>query len=106
MTTADHLDALVGSDGQNYSAAQKASAINTAHAFLGTADGDSDQKDVATAMLAQAILLNQKKSADEQLNISKLMSDDIRSLLAEDEESKTYKIIHHKKPRSTVEWRS
>ena len=83
MTTATDLTTLVGSDGVNFSASQKSSAITLAQKLLGTSDGDSDLKDLATAMLAQRILMNQLKSADEQQELSDLITDEIRSFVTD-----------------------
>lgn len=103
MTTATLLSSLVGSDGHNFSSDEKSTAITTAQTFLGISEGDSDAKDMAAALLAQRILLNKRKSADDQSTLSELITDDIRSLMAEEEKSTSYKVVHYKKP--TVDWR-
>ena len=106
MTTATLLTSLVGADNLNFAATEKSSAITAAQAYLGTADGDSNAKDMATAMLANAILLNRKKlstNPEAATRLEKLVTPEIRALMAEDEKSDTYKIIHYKKP--TVDWR-
>lgn len=86
MTTATHLTALVGDDDQHFSSDQKSNAISLAQSFLGTSDGDSDPKDVATAMLAQRILLNLLKSADDQSTFEELVTDDIRRLATDSDD--------------------
>lgn len=85
MTTATILTSLVGSDGQAYSSTEKSTAITSAQSILGTSDGDSNAKDAATAMLAQRILINKRKSADNQQSVEELITDEIRSLLTDDD---------------------
>ena len=106
MTTATHLTSLVGADAFNFTSSEKSAAITTAQAYLGTSDGDSNAKDMATAMLASNILLNRKKistNPEAAVGLERLVTSEIRALMAEDEKSDAYKIIHYKKP--TVDWR-
>jgi hypothetical protein len=58
MTTlTDMLDTIVGSA---FAAAQKTAAIRDALLYHGLSDGDSNEKDMATALLAANILNNQR----------------------------------------------
>lgn len=107
MTTATHLSTLLGggdASQSKFSTTQQTNAITSAQALLGTSDGDSDPKDMATAMRAMIILYDASDNHNLDPSTRDDMMSNIRSLMAEDEKSKSYKVIHYKKP--SVDWRS
>lgn len=103
MTTATLLTALVGDDGHVYSSTEKSSAITAAQSFLGTSDGDSASFDMATAMMAQAILIN-NRLGDKAQPLSSLHSPEIRNLMRADERATTVKTVHHRQPTNSARY--
>lgn len=85
MTTATLLSSLVGNA---FKSGLQSTAIETAQTYFDTSDGDSDGKDMATAMLAHAILLNQRQAEKGTtdntiavLSIDQLVNTEMQSLL-------------------------
>lgn len=108
MTTATDLATLCGT---GFTSPEQALAITTAQKYLGTSEGESDAKDMATAFFAHAILVNRRRAESSKTNdqliilpMSSLVTNEIRALLAEDEKAKAYTIIHYKTPNAN--WRS
>lgn len=97
ITSATLLTALVGDDDEFFKASHKSGALTAAATYLKVSAGDSDDKDMATALLAQAMLLNRKKMGARNESASRLealVTDEIRSLMAGDESATVRKIIH------------
>jgi len=102
MTTETDLTTLGGS---SFSSTKRTAAIALANKYFGTTDGDSDGDDLATAMLALAVMLNQRQADKGKtdpsiavLNIDQLVTPEMLSLLTTDTVPTNYDILSYKQP--------
>lgn len=97
MGTSTDLDTLVGNA---FSPTAKTAAIALANKYFATADGDSDGEDLATAMLAHAILLNKRQAergnveiSITAMNIDELVTPEMERLLNKPVKPTFYEVI-------------
>ena len=106
MAASGQLDTLVGSA---FSPTQKTAALATAVAYTGVTADASNDSDVGLAMLAHAILLNQRRALKSKTNpsivvktLDQLLTKEIERLLWKpDAETKFTSIINYKTPTTT-----
>lgn len=102
MTTETDLTTL---GGLSFNSNRRTAAIALANKYFGTTDGDSDGDDLATAMLALAVMLNQRQADKGKtdpsitvLNIDQLVTPEMLSLLTRDTIPINYNIIKYQQP--------
>lgn len=108
MTTSTLLATLVGNA---FGSTPRADAITVAQTYFDTVDGDSNGEDLATAMLAHAILLNQRQAEKGRtdgsiavLNIDQLVTPEMERLLNKSKASTFYDFITYQQPSSSKHW--
>ncbi len=108
MTVAADLNTLVGTA---FGTTPKADTVTLAKKYFGIADGDGDNQELATAMLAHAILLNRRQAEKGRtdntiavLNIDELVTPEMERLLNKDKKSTSYNIINYKPLSGNQHW--
>lgn len=108
MTTETDLDTLTGNA---FSDGKKDAAIALARKYFGTSDGESDDKDLATALLSMAVLLNRRQAekgrtdnAIAVLNIDELVTPQMERLLVSSTKAAKLNVFNFKARDTSKHW--
>ncbi|MCH8905455.1 MAG: hypothetical protein IH840_00070 [Candidatus Heimdallarchaeota archaeon] len=108
MTTSSFTSSIVG---LAFGSSLRSDAITTAEAYFGTASTSDESEQLATAMLAAAILLNQRQtekgmtdSTVAVLNIDQLVTPEMERLLNKSRASTFFSIIGTQQIASHLHW--
>lgn len=91
--------------GPGFSSTARTGAIVVANKYFGTSDGDSDGDDLGTAMLAMAVMLNERRASKGKtdpsvavVTIDQLVTPEMTALITKNSASTRKIIINYQQP--------